>query len=553
MLRKHSVLPFVLALLQAVLILSTIYYFGIHRGTQQRCDYAVSQLDAIVCTYKDYAQAHRSDAAHISLLRGEAPELGAVEALYDFVNAQAVRAEFFLFDTQGQCLLGSITELTGYLQAKPPYTSGIFYRMSQQPTDVILMLNNAGVTRNRSMVLTIGTAVCDGTELLGYLLFEFNPTELLEAISSPGMGDLVVTNTYATALLTSKNSYLDEYSKLFSPLRTAQGFTELDGAQIFVTHRAMSELGLEVYALLEINAFYKALILTAVLGMILLAVMLVANHLLVRRVATAEAGSVDRLIADLDRMQREGIYVPLESGGGAFPTLEETYSRLLEKTRSLVEANQQEAVMRKTAEIKQLESQVNPHFIFNTLEVIRCLIKLDPTAANQMIMDFSSLLRYSIDNTREVVALEDDLAYIRSYLSIMQMRDSHRLAYEIRVADGLARCAVPKLCLQPIVENAVKYAASAQKTLHLRIDISCENGDLLMRICDDGAGISPQRLEQIRLALKQPEPSGSFFGLYNIHRRLTLMYGERYGLMIESMLTEGTSVTVYLPRRELEP
>lgn len=552
MLRRHSILPFALALLQAVLILSTIFYFGIWRGAQQRRDYAATQLDAIVRTYRSYAQTHRADEAHLALLRGSAQDRQAVQTLYAFVNSQEVRANFYLFDVRGQCLLGSVTELTGYLQATPPYTSGIFYRMNQQPGEVILMLNNAGAARRRSMVLTIGTAVCDGQELLGYLIFELDPAELLEAISSPGMGDLVVTNAYGTALLTSKNSYLDEYSKLSSALRITQGFAELDGAQIFVTHCQISEPELEVYALLEINAFYKALILTAVLGMVLLAGMLLANHLLARRVATAEAGSVDRLISDLEKMQKEGIYVPLESGGGAFPTLEESYHRLLEQTRSLVEANRQEAVMRKTAEIKQLESQVNPHFIFNTLEVIRCLIKLDPTAANRMILDFSALLRYSIDNSREVVTLRDDLTYIRSYLSIMQMRLSHRLEYELRVAEGLEMCMVPKLCLQPIVENAVKYAASARKTLHLLIDISCKGGDIVMRICDDGAGIEPQRLEQIRRELKKPEPSGSFFGLYNIHRRLSLMYGERYGLTIESTLGEGTAVELHLPRREEE-
>lgn len=547
MLRKFSVVPITLTVIQAVLILLCVYYFGVHRGSVQRRDYASGQMSQIVETYDRYIRQCRDDPALLELLQGQSsPE--TVASMYDFLNSQTVRANFYILDAQGQAVLGSVLDLTGYLQAKPPYTSGIFYRMGQHPDQVILMLNNAGSERRRSMVLSIGSAIRQGDATVGYLIFELDPGELLEAISTPGMGDLVVTNEYGTALLTSKNSYLDSYNKLLRQLQREQGVVRLDGALIFVTGCQVPESRLQVYALLELNPFYQALILSAVLGLALLVIMMAANYLLVRKMAAAEAGSIDRLINDLDRMQREGIYVSLPPAPkGSFTTLEETYRQLLENTRRLVEANRQEAVMRTTAEIKQLESQVNPHFIFNTLEVIRCLIRLDPTAANRMILDFSDLLRYSIDNTRQTVPLEDDLRYIHSYLSIMQMRANHPLEYEIQADPGTEHCLLPKLCMQPIVENAVKYAADVPQPLHLTIGIRLREPDLVLTVQDNGPGIPPERLAEIRQVLEEPQHSGKFFGLYNVHRRLRLMYGSSYGLQLESAPGLGTTVTVRIP------
>lgn len=547
MLRRFSLVPITLTVVQAALILLCVYYFGVHRGSVQRRDYASGQMSQIVQTYDRYIQEHRDDSSLFALLQGKS-DPAAVSSVYAFINSQTVRADFYILDAGGNAVLCSVRDLTGYLSVRPPYTSGIFYRMRQHPDQVILMLNNAGSERHRSTVLSIGSAIRRDSEVVGYMIFELDPGKLLDAISAPGMGDLVVTNTYGTALLTSKNSYLDSYNKLLLQLQQKQGVVRQNGAWIFVTGCQVPDLGLQVYALLELNPFYQALILSAVLGLALLAIIMLANYLFVRKAAAAEAGSIDRLIGDLDRMQREGIYVSLPPAPkGSFASLEETYRQLLENTRSLVEANRQEAVMRTTAEIKQLESQVNPHFIFNTLEVIRCLIRLDPAAANRMILDFSDLLRYSIDNSKQTVCLKDDLAYIHSYLSIMKMRANHPLEYEIHVAPGTEQCRLPKLCLQPIVENAVKYAADVLRPLKLQIDISLRDSDLVLTVQDNGPGIPAERLAEIRTALEAPQHTGSFFGLYNVHRRLRLMYGSAYGLQLESTPEVGTTVVIRLP------
>lgn len=548
MLTKYSILPIALAFVSAVVVLCSVYYFSVNYSAQQHRDLAARRMEESVETYRAYTQNLKQAPQLAELLQTRESSLSAAEMLYDFVNSQQLRGEFFLLDAEGACVLGSSTYLSSYLQMSPPFYSGILHRMDSKPDEVVLMLNNAGVGRRDSMVLSVGTAITHAGQTLGFLIFELDPEETLDYISGPGSGELVVTDSYHTVLLTSKNSYVSSYSKLDAHLEGAQGLVSHQGTKLYVTHCPLGDLGLELYNIVEISSFYQALGVTAILSIVLLLAMLMVNFLLVRKMAAVEAGSIDRLIADLRKMQENGIYTPIEpQESRGFASLEQTYVQLLDDIRALVEANQQEAVMRTTAEIKQLESQFNPHFIFNTLEVIRCLIKLDPAGANRMILDFSDLLRYSIDSSRQTVSLQDDLTYIRSYLSIVQIRRSIQLDYQIHMEDGTQNCQVPKLSLQPIVENAVKYAARDRENLSIRVDIQRENETLLLKITDDGAGIPSQRLENIRRTLAHPQLPDQFFGLYNVHRRIRLMYGPLYGLEIDSALGEGTVVTVRLP------
>ena len=245
MLRRFSLVPITLTVVQAALILLCVYYFGVHRGSVQRRDYASGQMSQIVQTYDRYIQEHRDDASLFALLQGKS-DPAAVSSVYAFINSQTVRADFYILDAGGNAALCSVRDLTGYLSVRPPYTSGIFYRMRQHPDQVILMLNNAGSERHRSTVLSIGSAIRRDSEVVGYMIFELDPGKLLDAISAPGMGDLVVTNTYGTALLTSKNSYLDSYNKLLLQLQQKQGVVRQNGAWIFVTGCQVPDLGLQV-------------------------------------------------------------------------------------------------------------------------------------------------------------------------------------------------------------------------------------------------------------------------------------------------------------------
>jgi len=166
-----------------------------------------------------------------------------------------------------------------------------------------------------------------------------------------------------------------------------------------------------------------------------------------------------------------------------------------------------------------------------------------------MIVALSALLRYSINNTVRQVVLKDDLTYLDNYLVIQQARFGKRLDYQADIANEALACLVPKLLLQPVVENAIKYGADADGQLTIRAKLQVVDKQLQVEITDKGMGIQPEQLSNLQKLLTQEANDSVHTGIYNIHRRIQLMYGSAYGLTIACPPEGGTIVRMVLPVR----
>ncbi len=201
------------------------------------------------------------------------------------------------------------------------------------------------------------------------------------------------------------------------------------------------------------------------------------------------------------------------------------------------------------AQVKRLESQFNPHFLFNTLDNIRFMAKIDAAAADKMIVSLSGLLRYSIRETREEVTVREDLDNLQNYLNILQIRFNKRFAYNIDVSEDIKDCLIPKLLVQPLLENSIKYGFGEKEKLTVNIN-GYQLQDKLIFVCeDDGVGIDAETLAGIKMQLIELDTEHQHIGLYNIHQRIKLMYKGDYGLDITSKEGEGTVVRLVLPVR----
>ena len=200
-------------------------------------------------------------------------------------------------------------------------------------------------------------------------------------------------------------------------------------------------------------------------------------------------------------------------------------------------------------EIKQLEEQFNPHFVFNVMETVRYQINEDPEAASEMLLSFANLMRYSINYGHTKVSLETDVEYVNDYLLLQKVRYNNCLHYEFHIPDQLLECQVPKLLLQPVIENSIKHGYQQGKILEITVQVDRVEDDLRFVVRDNGRGIEPSRLEAIRESFTMELNSDyiKHIGLYNIQKVVELMYGPPYGLTIESTLGEGTTVTLTLP------
>ena len=545
LLAKYYLIPSVIVFVLLLFIIFLLYGYSFYFTAQQEGKNASEDLETIVTSYLDGLSILINNQTFIDLLEDKGKQAESARILYDFVNSQDVGSDFFVLDVAGKARVGSSTILGSYLSSPPPYYSGFLYRLQQQPHNKTVMLSLLSEGRANSMVLSVGQAILKDGHIIGYLVFELSPTELLRTIFPGEVGELVVTNTFYTALISSNNLYVDKYSKLYSEYRVANSkYVKHQDKHYFITREYNQTLDMYLFVLVEISTIGRVILFTAgILLFIFLGAMSVLL-LATTHVVKLETMSIDTLFANISKMQKEGIYVETEQRSGGFKSLELTYAALIQQIRKLVEENKLETELRKTAEIRQLESQFNPHFIFNTLELIRCLMKDDIQVASRMILTFAEILRYSIETSRKQVPLADDLYYVDCYLSLHTMY-SNRLKYSIHIDEQVKEVEIPKLCIQPLIENAVKYG-QIKKELFVEISVTVSSDILNVYVKDDGPGIPEKRLADIRQALLESQPSNRYFGLTNVHRRLVLQYGLSSGLKIESS-KKGTCVSFSIP------
>ncbi|MBN6052048.1 histidine kinase [Nonomuraea sp. RK-328] len=198
------------------------------------------------------------------------------------------------------------------------------------------------------------------------------------------------------------------------------------------------------------------------------------------------------------------------------------------------------------AEVRALRAQISPHFIYNSLTTIASFVRTDPERARELLLEFADFTRYSFRRHGEFTTLAEELRSIDHYLILERARFGDQLQVTLRIAPEVLPVAVPFLCLQPLVENAVRHGLESRNGVG-RITIVAEDGGAECRISveDDGLGMEPDRLR--RILAGEIAPSGGV-GLANVDERLRQVYGDEYGLVVETGEGAGTKVNVRLPK-----
>ena len=197
--------------------------------------------------------------------------------------------------------------------------------------------------------------------------------------------------------------------------------------------------------------------------------------------------------------------------------------------------------MAHAAQLKMLRYQLNPHFLFNTLNAISTLVlERETEAANRMVTRLSSFLRYSLDNDpMQKITLEQELAALKLYLDIEKVRFEERLTLELDIDEDAAGALIPSLLLQPLVENAIKYGiARAEEGGHLRIAAKVFAGDLLMVLSDDGPGVA---------LVDGQIPDANGVGLRNTQERLFELYGNQHSFRLSETDPHGLTINIRIP------
>lgn len=264
-----------------------------------------------------------------------------------------------------------------------------------------------------------------------------------------------------------------------------------------------------------------------------------------RRLSKRMSYSVALLCEEMEEIKKGNLdYVIQINTDDEIETISEHINEMVTQIQKLSERNTELKYVSQLSELKQLEAQFNPHFLYNTLETIRYSILMQDGIASDMIIKFTKILRYSINNSYDNVKLGNDLEYIQIFLQIQKYRFKDRLTYTIDVDEDCLNMMVPKLILQPLLENSIKSGFKHKTTLQIHVKGFLLDNMMILTVEDDGIGIQKEELNDICEQLNSNRNNSNHHGLFNTNRRLQLMYGEKSGISIESEYKQKTKVTI---------
>ena len=229
--------------------------------------------------------------------------------------------------------------------------------------------------------------------------------------------------------------------------------------------------------------------------------------------------------------------------------LNDTFNNMMAQIKDLMQKVRNEKDELQKSQLRVLQAQINPHFLYNTLDTIIWLIfGHENEKAIEMVDSLSKFFRTSLSNGRDFISVREEIEHVRNYLAIQKNREGDLLSYQIDINEDILDVRVMKLILQPVVENAVYHGLKPKGGGTVWIKGWADEGDIIYTVRDNGVGMDQAKLDEIEKAIGEsgtvPDEHG--FGLFNVQRRIKLYYGEGYGLTINSWENEGTIITIQI-------
>ena len=366
-------------------------------------------------------------------------------------------------------------------------------------------------------------------------------------------------NTYninGVKSLNSLDSYLDNLKKRMLQLVEIREYDRrmefMDSNIRIITSLIMQEMQNYIYNesmyLVKVEKSLTQRVKFLISGM---AVLLIATLvILMRRSFRLTDGIIHPVKEMLDKVKKVGRgkfdMLPVKAEIEEIEELDEGINKMARKISALLENVRQEKEMQHLTELQLIQAQVNPHFLYNTLDTIVWLIEGGMTDdAVEMISSLSVFFRTSLSKGNDVIPLSEEERHTLSYLEIQQYRYRDILEFEINIPKELGGIPVPKLSIQPLAENALYHGIKNRRGKgKIVIEGREEENTLVLTVSDNGQGMTPERLHEVQEAIRTGERAG--FGLAAVAERIALYYGPGYGMKISSEEGKGTTVEIRL-------
>jgi two-component system sensor histidine kinase YesM len=327
---------------------------------------------------------------------------------------------------------------------------------------------------------------------------------------------------------------------------------EINGEKSLVVTDALPELGWRIVAIISMQGFVdKNNAIFISLLQISLAVFLL-SLVLAALLSFNITGRIRKLIEYIRKMDVEKYEQPLEAVyRDEISELIKAFNHMVYENHILVNEVYKKNLEKKGAEIKLLQAQINPHFLYNALDTANWMAqKYKARDIMKFLKHLSNFYRLSLSKGRNIVSINDEIEHVKSYLKIQQIKSNDAITARYDISPDILGYFIPKLILQPIVENAIIHGIQETEEQKGTIGIEgfAENALIKLRVRDDGAGMSPEKLELIRAKIAEDSDSSGSYGLRNVNQRIGHYFGKDHGINISSVEGSGTVVEVFFPQ-----
>lgn len=518
-------------------------------NTGQR-DYIAGQLEQVVST----CSRELERLVRLEQLFDGTPDASRrariFEEIYRSTSVLDYDTTFYMLGPDREVILTDGERIPDFLLVPEDVSWGILGSMEEHPGTTVLRLMNG--YRQEGACLALGRAVPGENGPAGYLIFTLD-ARALQPVLERSTAQTVVTDSFGWVYLSNGSGFLTDSHQLEQAIRESGSWLTYDRQFYLLSSGSICGGQLLVYVLSDIHNIVISLTLNTALVITALLVMTLWVFAATRKVTEKKTEDFYRILDVMDQGKKGNLDCRVQvDSNNEFRTIADAYNSMIGSLKRQMETNQRMAELVAISQSRQLESQFNPHFLYNTLENIRYMCRIEPEKASRMIFCLSGLLRYSLDSSRREVTLQEDLEHLNNYLTILQYRFGPRLQCTLDVDEDTLDCMTPKLVLQPMIENSVRYGFGDRETLSVELKTYIHEDHLVMICRDDGEGMTPTALSELSRLLEQEENQSRHSGLYNIHRRIRLLYGPPFGVEIRSTEGRGTTLVITLPARRKE-
>ncbi|WP_426348066.1 sensor histidine kinase [Alloiococcus sp. CFN-8] len=468
------------------------------------------------------------------------------ELLYDMVNSKNIHGNFVLLDKEDSILSTNLYYNNQKLFLLNNIIKDIIIRSKDSPEFTHYFTSSHRYDNNQSSSYIFSKGIISNGEVIGTIILQLRSEDFRACLEDSKVDAIILVDNFDNVIYSGNDRFIDATGKYKAP--NNNGFVKINRVPYYTTTNILEDIGVKLITLHSVVLVSNLLSFGLFFLLFICVFMIILVVIISEKLVNKKLYPFDQLMEGIKQLKEENFdYRIQQETFDEFVILYQEFNEMSSKVQELIKRNSELSERRRIMEIKNIKSQFNPHFVYNVMESLRYEMVINPKRASEFLVSFANLMRYSINYGAIEVEFKTDIQYIEDYLRIQKARFNRRFDYNIEIDQELLKYKVPKLLIQPIVENSINHSMEYVPKLQLSIKIERDNGGISCTIIDNGKGMSQEKLHELRENLEKEEAVSTSFGLYNVQRTIRLLYGNDYGIYIESDELHGTKTIVNIP------